>query len=798
MALHKIIEAGGDVYFPFAKSKIAQLVEQADGGDASKTWVTNTGHVISVRVCGDEHYIRVKGAGVSYEFFTSDHIGYDRFGELQDQYPGDLRWWQHSYSMGTPGNATTEEGLPGEPTYLPHVAGHFTRAIFGGKNKILPIYSHTLTAPPQEVGETAPKWVTLPTTFVEGSPAPAGMKPILTPYVWQLQRFKEAVWWPSSGVSSIVMSTQAQAPGRSNTCNLHSAQTGRPTYSYYSTTYGGLVETPDPAYLVDHGYDVMPTYLSNGLTISKGPSYLEPGVWWRRSAVARSDRGNLFFICTDNIGRFQVYRALTAAEAASGATVVRRALARGEYRQYTPPYPAWVTVPGQPENIAVPGGDAAFKDHCWMWAFNQDGTRAAAIAFNSVDSPHYVVKAGGYGGGLVGDQYNEHSADPINGVTPARDDAPGLVEFGIAIVEGHGEAPGDLNFSVTFSLLKSEPNATSGRYLLEAAYALPKVSGVNKDTLLVSEIKLVASSLSDYEPANADAWGPAAPFLNFESSVEYLTVVWACSAIDEAMQRTELRSFKISDNDSLRFPDLTAVWDLPAADRASLLHYLGVVNPQIHKIPITGLSTAAGEIVNGVSPGPLGWSLLDDDHENVRRYTGRLWSVDLQSMSFFYSYADQRTVASGYNLIAFNKTHVRHDAPVALSPEDQAYIDGLGAGSPANLENEQLPQLPPALFLRLCRYVQPSVMDTAPWTGFSVHPAGHWSHAGPHGVDEEFDIVKPANSKATSHKQLFNTAFGQSREHSYYAEIYPEGMEGGGFSRADIGTFRTSGIWVTF
>ena len=65
MALHKIIEAGGEVYFPFARSKIPQLVEQAAGGEASNTWLTNTGHLISVRVSGGEHYIHVRGGGAA-------------------------------------------------------------------------------------------------------------------------------------------------------------------------------------------------------------------------------------------------------------------------------------------------------------------------------------------------------------------------------------------------------------------------------------------------------------------------------------------------------------------------------------------------------------------------------------------------------------------------------------------------------------------------------------------------------------------------------------------------------------
>ena len=796
MALHKIIEAGGENYLPFAKSKIPQLVEQAAGGEATKIWFTDTGYVISVRVCGAEHYIRIKGSSVKYEFFTSDHIGYDRFGELQAQYPGEYSRWKHQYVIGTPGEATIEAGLPGEPTYLPHVAGHFMRAVFKAKTEVLPIYSHTLTAPPPGIGESAPKWVTLPTTFVEGSPTPVGMKPILTPYVWQLQRFKESAWWPSQ--SSMMISTQAQAPGRSNTCNLLSAQTYKPIYSYFSETYGGLVTTPDPSYLVDHGYDVMPTYLAKGVTISKGPIYPEPGVWWRRAATARSDRGNLFFICTDNIGRFQVYRARDATEASAGAPVIRRALAPGQYRQYTPPYPAWVTVPGPPVNLADPGDDAIFEDHCWMWSFNQDGTRAAAIAFNAVASPHYAG-FGVFGGGLVGVQYDAHSADPIRGVTPARDDAPGLVEFGISIVDGIGANPGDLEFSVTFTLLKSEPHATSGRYLLEATYALPKLEGVAQDTLLVSEIKLAASGITGYEAADVEDWGAVASMLNFEFSVEYLTTVWSCSALNDAMERTELRSFKISNNDSLRFPEWDAIWDLPPTDISYFFYYVGLNNPEIYRIPISKLRTAGGGVVNGILPGPVGWTLTEGDHDNVKRYLGNLWSVDLASLSFFFSYADQRTITAGYHLIAFNKTFVRHDAPVALSTDDLDYINGLGAGNPVEIGASGLPTIASPLFLRLCRYVQQSVMATAPWTGFSVHPAGHWSHAGPHGVDNEFDIVKPAGRDATSHAQLFNTAFGQNRAHSYYVELYAECLTANGsLSEAELGSFRTTGIWITF
>ena len=246
-----------------------------------------------------------------------------------------------------------------------------------------------------------------------------------------------------------------------------------------------------------------------------------------------------------------------------------------------------------------------------MWSFNQDGTRAAAIAFNSVASPHYV-NIGVFGGGIIGAQYDAHSADPLRAVIPARDDAPGLVEFGISIVEGIGADPGDLEFSVTFTLLKSEPHATSGRYLLEAAYALPKVAGVAPDTLIVSEIKLAGRPASRAtRPPMRGAWGTAAAMLTFDNSVEYLTTIWACSALDDAMQRTELRSFKISNNDSLRFPDWPAVWDLPEVDRIYLFYYLGLINPDIYRIPITKARTRAGAIVNGVSPGPVGWGLVE-------------------------------------------------------------------------------------------------------------------------------------------------------------------------------------------
>lgn len=793
MALHKLIESGGE-YLPFARSKLAQLIEQSGGYDASRTWTLDTGHVIHIRVAGEEHFIHIRGSSPRYEFFTSDHIGYDRFSELQAQYPEDFSQWSHEYVLGTPGYATTEAGLPGEPTYLPHVAGHFTSALISAISAPSPIYSHVLTPPPKVNYTDEDKWKLLPTSFVEGMEV-EGLKPILTPYAWQIQKFREALHWPGNGSSSMVSSAQIIAPGRGNTCNLSSAGVNKASYLAFShSTLGAVVRYPDPSWMLDRGYDVMPTFLAKDTAIAKGPSYDEPGVWWRRAAVATSDIGGKFFICTDNIGRFQVYRVQNKAQREAKTTRIYQTLLSSQYKQFTPPYPSWVTLPGTPVNLNTSGeGDDAFDDACWLWSFNKDATKAAAIAFQSTTGPHY--RAVGKPGAIQAQQYVEN---PVLGATPAREDTPGLVEFSIRIVET-GE--NDLDFTVEFELLKQEHYTTNGRYFLEAAYILPGVQGVEQDQLVVSDIRcdIPATGYAFAEAGDPARWGSNAENATFLHSIEFMATYFVCSTVADDMTKKEIRRFQIRNNESMRFLDWDAYWLLDPIDRPS-----SVKAQDAHLIAhATFQSEATGLGVTGLSVGPLKYSRVagsDNDHMNTRGYNGHLWSVDLRSLSFFTSYVDQIGLYSGYHLQAFGKTILKSDTPIVPSPADQAVLDAMSLGNVETGFGARM-ALPADVALRVYRFAQSYVMETAVWSGFNVHPAGHWSHAGPHGIDEEFDIVQAKGKARTSHKFLFNKAFAQTRTHDYYGQAFDDGLEdasGNGGSAGDVGSFRTNGIWITF
>lgn len=765
MPIHKII-LGGHQYLGFAMGQLRTLAKLAagQGGYATKVFSLPDA-TITLRIAGDQQFVRMEGSGgANYEFFTSEHIGYDRFNELQAEFPGDYTKWEHVYALGTPGYSTTEAGLPGEPTFLPHVAGHFTSVKFGKPD---PIYSHTLTPPAPEGVEA---WKLLPTSFVEGEVI-AGLKTIRTPYSWQIQKFTEAVFWPGNGSLSLVSSTQAMAPGRGGTCNLSSPGVRKSGYLAFGGG-GGIVQYPDPSYVLDAGFDVMPTYLSNGLAIAKGPDYPDEGVWWRRAAVAKSDLGNLFFICTDNIGRFQVYRVIGSYEVANSVTKGYRRIPNTEYLEYTPDYPSWVTVPALPVDQSS-SGDAAFEDAYWLWSFNKDGTKAAAVAFGSTYGPHSrKVKGIGF---IHAEQIAASGA--VDDAVLARDDTPGIVEFGISITE---TGTGDTDFSVAFTLLRNEDSTTVGRYPLEVAYALPGVTGATEGDLLLSEIECIVPS-GGYEAGAVDG------DLTYLDTISYLTTYYVASRLNDDLSRTELHRFKESNNESFRFLDWDEFYALPAPTQASIT--------LDHLVPKRPFSLTAGGTINGRGNGPLA---PDSAYDDTRTYSGSLWSADLRSLSFFFSYTDQLAIQVGHHLMAFGKTIMKVDTPVVLSPGDAAIIAGMSPGNPAETSGAPT-ALPNATFLRTCRYKQSRVLQTAVWAGFSVHPAGHWSHIGPHGVDEEFDIIQAKGAARRSHKSLFNKAFGQTRTHDFYGQTYTDGLEdGSGNATADTGSFRTNGIWITF
>ena len=104
------------------------------------------------------------------------------------------------------------------------------------------------------------------------------------------------------------------------------------------------------------------------------------------------------------------------------------------------------------------------------------------------------------------------------------------------------------------------------------------------------------------------------------------------------------------------------------------------------------------------------------------------------------------------------------------------------------------------------------LMWLRPDRGFSIHPAGHWGHAA--GTSASGDVVNTIPTKKdsdgkrtpvrTTHKAMFNKAFGQNRDYSYYVApdvgpLTPENYrEFSAHALGYMGGFKTFGIWITF
>jgi hypothetical protein len=197
-------------------------------------------------------------------------------------------------------------------------------------------------------------------------------------------------------------------------------------------------------------------------------------------------------------------------------------------------------------------------------------------------------------------------------------------------------------------------------------------------------------------------------------------------------------------------------------------------------VPNTGeyLDLIAGgtEFVHGngaVAYGEPG-SGVDVQAEQIRY--GFLDAIELQTLSFAYL---NQHFGSGfqYQIIHYNEVYRSHgDDPAPGMPV---------ADVPVPVEG-----------LAVYMHHFTSCLSTRFGTGFSVHPAGHWSYSSVNGAllpsGEFYDIVQPYKKPATTHKALFNQAFEQNRDYSFYNEDFP------GKDVEDVGSFRTTGIWITF
>jgi hypothetical protein len=704
--LHElVIGDSAGIYLPFARSRLAALEAIDPTGVFTQSFVIGE-YQIRVEQNPPFQFIRiVQGPGVCYEFFTSEHV--------------------NDSALGTPGEIN---GLA--DTF---VCGSASRTAFGLKSaSSVALYSSALTPP------TPGDWPVLSCSAPQSKATGLYTWP-----AWQNQKFFEHTWHPNNDGKSLVTSTQAQAPGLAGQCNWMSP------YNFARVASAG-------SKVSDFGPDVRPTYYKGSSILSGAPTLDQEWIYWRRAAVQTDPAsGRQFFIATDSYGRFQVYPVLDYS--ATGYQV-----APSGYKQYTPPYPGWVSVP-DPTDYTRQVND-------WLWRFNKDGTKCVSVPYSS-----------DFSSGFSKSLYNEQffatltpalvaNVDPAyaNAIVAAHEDIPGLVEFGIAITV---VGPGDMDFTVAFTLLRNTHFSLDGRFIFDAAYYFPDVEHVATDPAYIAEDTLMTAEVTcqypaGYYTANSGELPPL--YLDLAANVQGSIVV---NANDAAMVPTAKLTFPAFNGGSAKF--------------ATVNGYGGGYGPG----PIGGYVTYAvgGSTYTG-SAGPVTYTppsppFTPGTYGATLAY---LYALELATLSAIYEVDDQ-VAGTGYiRGIAYGTEFFRSDY-------------SLGYTHPAPPWPVPDTVMPSA---RWYQYLLDSTLNTEWGAGFSAHPAGHWACA----INAElgqnvtlaagFDVISVKQKYGPrvnyTHKDLFNKAFKQTRDYTFYTTHFTgEGLW-------DQGNFRTQGIWVTF
>jgi hypothetical protein len=712
MPIHKLVDKGGEKYLPFALSKLRQLAKEAEkrGGYAVRRITTDDGFTIEISVAGTQQHLSISGRQVRYEFFTSDHILREVPGG------GDVYFSSPGYS--------SDETIDG----FARVVGSLTRVSFPSK-KAKPIYSQTIPAN----GDTETWRNANPLEGLDPS-APRKGYPVSWG-AWQFQKAFEHVWWPNNGKDSIVTSTQALAPGRNSQCNDLS-----PYKTFRLANYD--------AFISDYGLDVPPTFVDANGKQAAGPAFEDEFIWWRRAAVQKG-----YFICTDNIGRFHVYKIQDKRD----GTPQPYSIPSDSFKTFTPPYPDWVTMP---ESGTFQGLTA-----CWTWQFNKDATKCVACPFHSTLEENWFKQSYIFSAGA------RHFAMPggiPEGWVNARSDVPGFVEFSINIIPGTTDDP--LDFEVEFELLRSNYSGDGdGHFIFDAAYTLPDLDetmGVPEDTLVVSELQIFTTAAPPQLEFSTEVFIRHPEDIEVDAevtnSVGPMRAEYVMSAFtQENMFMQEIMRFPVYENGQRMFfltDNGYEAANFPAFDSVHAHEFSPYFVEQLH--PVTE------ETYNS--------ALL-----------GYLHMVELRTMSIAYTIERYVQATSETKLYAYN----------ALYRE--------ASGSIGTPEEEVRPEYDtplPTLFTRVYSFVLDNVLDTVWGSGFNIHPAGHWSCSRGRGISG-FDIIKPYDKPEVTHKDMFNKAFNQFREYTYYGlysnfgRFFDSSIPTSGW---DMGSFRTNGVWLTF
>jgi len=796
---------------------VSGYVQQLRGLHAAGTrWynkvVVGSDHLANLRIDMDHLRVRVMPrGGPEFEYFYSDHVD--------------------GWFYATPGYRYFEVS---GPWYVGGIQGGGVRVQFptGGVPRAKPIYSTNL-----DPGKP-PKWAHKD-IFDVGIPFATQSKDFFKTWVsWQMQRVNEKAWYYDNKPDTLLTSTWGTTTGRLS-------MVGWGDY-HWSDINGGIF----PPY--DILYDLPPTtYDASGAVMGGIGPYLGPNCWWRHGAMqVVGDRK--FFIVGDNKGRLHVYPVKaywsdpkyynTLVSVGGLGAAASTAL---EFRTATPVYPDWVTLsPVDDMDVLL----------WWNWAFNKDATKAATIALHEDPRAGYSFYAGDlYDPSVVASWRAFPSAffnsDPdhkqmfhtsMQGPAP-RVLTPGLVEIAITItITGLDE----MDFAVSVDVLRSDFFKHSGRYYQEAAYTygdsrLTDVEnglGIPEDTLVTTELQCYSDDGTWYlrkvpDPTNppnfwtfetkedGTLWWRSDPAM-YTEGYDWVgalpNVVWVVRRQDtdaDIIRETIAFANSISDmffpgvgGGDARTPYLPDGWGGNKYISGIWLHNMFI-------------DSELAFFTNGPDSGPFQGGYC----------YGGIWAVDLRALTYgvfrnhitftgepilntlgqvvgwhprtqreeyqidLYAFGEHQDVSAYAVNSAFPNDDflgypAEYQSHEVLEPIDPAYFSEPAMGVPLN------PAATPVYSSAAI-----SFMNLQTYNELKIHPKGHLSCQFISGFFEVgLDILQfrtktgenEYTDTKTTHREMFNKAFGQDRPLTYY--------NGEGCYGFESGSFRLSGFWLPY
>lgn len=752
--LHKIIESGGERYLPFALSRLRALrllalpyVEQrfnVDGVD------------IRVAIIGDQEYIKVGGGGVEYEFYTTEEL----------------------------------TGLGGVPAGLTDfmVAGEITRVLSSGVSK--PVYSTNKFLAADYPGLLNPLPIEGQTTLTKTAPA------------WNGQRMPEYVHWVRN--DKAITGSSKLGWSVSSRCTSDLSRWFLRETNWYTNSLG---------FSGDVMYDVVPAYMAPNKRGAQKvpndfnfdlPSSEQQRVYGRacvREVVDPLWGKRLFFVFTDSTSNFYVY----PVEDVPGDIVYETpngTLNRtNHFTKIAPPLPAWVattsvgsyrtvrsppsftlntgtqyaadgttvlgTVPdcfklGTPETV-TPLVDI----YRYLWSFNSTGTKAVAVVstipYNDPSGLQHLVGQPSY--------IKAVNAPTGYTLTPDQISFTGLVEMDIAITLT-GAGVNDYTASVT--LAQSYDGSVTNKFYAGASYAYGDkrlVSlGLAEDDLIVATLGITTSTNPTTVGATSGLWKTP---VGIASIPAYVPPDSRLGPLNNVLARLHIGKLG-----------------------ATPVKSIDVVKGNlVHQISDVGIIDATGRI--------LGWTkqfFMSVQYPFGSNPFTAVFAACLRSISMILS-AQKDNITTGLSDYASYAMSFG-----TIVEGDIAVLDPAQFINTANPSGTRYDLPVNEAYIGIYKYVMTASNITEDYTGTSVagvegllsagmissHPAGHNAfylrapRSGGSGLDR-IEMKVGAKTKVLRHKNLFNSAFKQTRGYDWYTSTQP-GNQGG---------FATFGVWAT-